>query len=234
VAEKTPLWETYPKLVQWVREDHLRVKAFGGGHDFLHALMVAQYGKLIAEDERVGTLAWIAGICHNADRLFPDLEDREIAEFVGFQIDRGTDVSSDEKRIIVEAVLRHSELNKLEDNPVTVALKDADRLVNIGPGVVIRSGQLFHDLPAFDPRFITEQDPRATYRKPMTSFRDLQHHMEWEEMLRLPRAREIARPWFEASRAFLAGFERQLREVGLLPYPFGEEFEAAYQQSKRG
>lgn len=41
---KKSLWEAFTELVNEVRQDHEKQKVLvGGGHDFAHALMVAQY-----------------------------------------------------------------------------------------------------------------------------------------------------------------------------------------------
>jgi len=65
-----------------------------------------------------------------------------------------------------------------------VALKDADRLANIGPNIFIRSGQFYPLLPPFDPRHIDEFDPQSTYRSPRNVLDDIRYCLEWEEWLR--------------------------------------------------
>lgn len=216
MENKRPLWELFPELVEMVRQDHTQRGVAGGGHDFLHALMVAQYGKLIAKNKRIGVLVWVAGICHNTDHLFPLLEIKgRLDSYLEI-----TDLSAEEKWLVIEAVIEHSKLNDPRDNPVTIALKDADRLANIGPNVFIRSGQFRPQLPTYDPFYVLTLDPESTFQGPMSCLDDIKHCLEWEQWLRLPKAKELAIPYFKQLRIFIKGFARQLKEVDLLPYPF--------------
>lgn len=237
-----PLWEIYEErygdLVEEVREVHISHGKFGGGHDFTHALMVARYAILIAEDPDVGRLAWIAAICHNTDRIYRESGPRVIrgmiADYLGV-----TDLDKEEQRLVIEAVLEHHSLNKPEDSPVTVVLKDADRLANIGPNNIIRSGQLHEKLPAYDPRYVVHPDPEATYRVPKTCLHDVLCSLEWEPWLRCPKAIKLARPYFDYYRQFKEVFVRQMQEVGFLDeegdptYPFPKDLELAYQRTKQ-
>jgi hypothetical protein len=219
------LWEKYPVITKTVRKDHAGNGAIGGGHDFLHALMVAQYGELIADESRIGELAWLAGICHNTDRIFRRFVEYEIRQQIRSYLDLTTIPTLAEKDDIIEAVMNHSKFNDPADNPITVTLKDADRLANIGPLLCVRSGQHFHLLPAFDPRYLDTPDPTSTYKNPKTVWRDIMLSSEWEPWLRLPKAKKLAEPWFNRLRIFVAGFPEQVREVGLDPYPFPEDFD---------
>lgn len=225
----------YAILVERVRQDHINHGKFGGGHDFTHALMVARYAVLIDDEVDIGLMAWAAAICHNTDRIWPDLDHKGIEQVVrGYLIPTG--FTEETRGSIVKAVLEHHDLNKPEDSPVTVVLKDADRLANIGPNLFIRSGQHYHDLPAYDPRFVAEPDPRANYKNPMTVFHDVMCSLEWEPWLRTPKAIELAKPYFDFFRQLKEMFVRQMVEVGFLDeegnptYPFPEDLELAYKQ----
>lgn len=64
------VWEVYQKLTERVRQDHLKYRMIGTGHDFGdHTLVCAQYAALIAEDQETAKLAMAAALCHNNDRL---------------------------------------------------------------------------------------------------------------------------------------------------------------------
>lgn len=218
----SPLLEQFSELVAAVREDHKKQRAISfGGHDFEHAFAVAQYGWMIAEDEKTGTLAWIAGICHNTDRIFPGSSDEEIKNKLNEYL-KFTSLENGDKNLIIEAVLEHSKKNDPNDNPVTVALKDADRLDNIGALVCLRSAQLYHNLPPVDYVHLFN-DPSATFKNPGSIAKDLWYSLEWENWLRLPKAKKLGAPKFAFMRSFLAELERDLREVGLHPYPFPPE-----------
>lgn len=214
-----PLWEIFPVLTQMVRQDHREFGTVGEGHDFLHALMVAQYGQIIAEQKRIGILSWVAGMGHNADRLFPPAEiEKRLKDYL-----EETDFSDEEKEWEIEAIVHHSELNDPNDDPVTIALKDADRLANIGSNILLRSSQHHPHLPAYNPRYIFSPHPSSTYRKPKSVLDDINYLFEWESWLRLPKAKVLAKRHFSELRRFRKGIDFQLREVKLLPYPFEED-----------
>lgn len=213
-----PLWEVFPHLNVAVRKDHERMGATGGAHDFVHALMVAQYAVKIAENDHTGKLAWIAGLCHNTDRLFPeDAVERIIQVYMNL-----SDIGfvDDEKALIVEAVLEHHKLNNDNDNPVTITVKDADRLANVSALLLVRAGQFYPNLPAFDPRFLIKPDPMATYREPKTVLHDIRCALEWEPWLRLPKAKELGKPRFTLLKRFIDDVQFQMKETGLLSFPW--------------
>jgi hypothetical protein len=210
------LWEEFPELVMMVKKDHIAQGFTGGGHDFLHALMTAQYAKKISGDMKIESLAWVAGLCHNTDRLFPKSIIRRLHHYLG----KGTDFSRTEKSYIINAVLEHSLPNKPHDSILTIILKDADRLANIGPNIFIRSGQFYHKLPAYDPLYTSDPNPKATYSDPQTVLDDIKFCLEWEGWLRTPMAKELAKPHFELIRIFVNKFSDQLREVNLDSFPF--------------
>lgn len=221
-AENRRLWQKYPTLVGVVKTDYLAQRAFGRGHNILHALMVAQYAELIAETERIGELGWIAGMVHEPHRLFPGISKEEVAQKLREYLMRGLPagaLTEEEIALVVEAVLEHSKRNDPNDNPVTVVLKDADRLINIGPYHWLGAAQFRPDIPAVDPRFITTSDPRATFKNPLSVLQDLKHTLEWESWLRLPKARELGKPKFDAIRWYIGELEKQFEILGLLPFP---------------
>lgn len=226
-TQNVRLWERFPELTEAVRQDHIRQKAFGSGHDFYHALMVAQYGFLIAVGPDTAVLGWVAGLCHNTDRIFPK---DQVEYIVRYYLDEGTMFSSEVKELVLEAILEHSKKNDPKDNPVTVALKDADRLGNIGSLHWLRSAQFQPTIQVVDPRFISETDPTATFRNPKTLIHDIKETLLWESWLRLPKAKELGKPVFEEIRRFLKNIESQFETLGL--YPFPQELIVEAQESK--
>ena len=206
------LWEKYSTLVLMVKNDHSTKGVVGGPHDFYHALMVAQYGQMIAEGERVGELAWLAGLCHNTDYMFGEQTEERIEQY----LEVVPDLSGKEKVLILEAVLNHSKKNDPADNPITVALKDADRLANSGAIHTIRAAQYFPSLPPVDLVFLS-CSPTGTFRKPNSVAEHLYYCLEWEGWLRLPKAKELAARYFRERQEFLKNIEDQLRETGLYP-----------------
>ncbi len=211
------LWETFSKLIKRVQEDHMACGAFGKGHDFYHALVVAQYATLIAEKTKFGFLGWIAGICHNVDHLYPGEDIRRIV----WSYLETTDImlSDDEKIWIVETVVHHSEPNHPADDALLQTLKDADQLGNLNQIAWIRMGQFRPGVPAVDPRFIGTSDPAATFKNPKAILDNIRCTLEWEKWLRLPKAKELGKPMFEQIRLLLKDTEHQFETLGLLPFP---------------
>jgi len=225
--------QRFSELVQAVREDHRKENALvGGGHDFIHALMTAQYCLKIA-DEPLASLAWIAAICHNTDRIFPEWSDG-LAVKVWNYLDCAS-IPDSAKRFIVEAVMNHSQRPSLEDNPVTVILMDADKLANLGSLLIIRSAQHQPAIPAINLRYFSQYPPNCSYRNPGSIYRDICSSLEWEgeferdgekhPWIRTKKARELAQPLFKETRDFFNGLVNQFTDTGLLPYPFLEDFE---------
>ena len=209
-------WERFPILTEKVRQDHIVHGVHGGSHDFYHALAVAQYALLIVEDTALASLAWVAGLCHNTDKMFPA---EKVSAVVQDYLDTGTDFSLDEKTLVRVAVLEHGKRNDPCDSLVTVALKDGDRLGNIGPLHWLRSAQFRPSILPVDPRYISSQDPTATFKNPKTILRDIEHTLEWEEWLRLPKAKQLGKPLFAEIRRFKATIQKQFETLGLLPFP---------------
>jgi len=199
-----------------VRGDHITQKAFGSGHNFYHAFMVAQYGFLIAEDPETAILGWVACLCHNTDHMF---HKDQVEHIVRYYLDEGTGFTALQKDLVLEAVLEHSKKNDSKDNPVTVVLKDADRLGNIGPLHWLRSAQFRPTIQEVDPRYIRETDPTATFKNPKSIIHDIKETLLWESWLRLPKARKLGKPMFDEIRKFLKNIESQFEILGLYPMP---------------
>lgn len=215
-TDRKKIYKNFLGLLEAVEDDHDRMGAVGKGHDFLHAFVVAQYAAIIAPDDEIAVLSFLAGMLHNSDYLFGEANVPE--RVVGYLRDH-TKLGDKERELVVEAVVNHSKLNDPEDNPVTVALKDADRLGNTGPQFLIRVGQCHKGIPALDPVFtISNPNPLGTYRDPKSLANHIGFTLGWEGMLRLPGAREIGKKRFGMTRTCLEDIEDQLKEVGLYPY----------------
>lgn len=212
------LWNKYKKLVNLVHEDHEKNNARANGHTFMHALMVAQYAELIADQAHIGELTWIAGLLHNTDRLYQHEPKSKEKEVLDAYLNTITELNDQDKQIIKSAILEHSRLNNDSDDMVTITLKDADRLTNLGPNGIIRSGQFRYNLPVIDP-LLFAKDPNASYKNPKTVYRDLAETLLWYEWLRIPKAKEIAKPYVEYRQNFMKLIEKEMEEIGLMPYP---------------
>jgi hypothetical protein len=191
------------------------------GHGLLdHDLLVAQYCLLIAPDEGTGELAWLAAILHSFDRAFGPRCGAELKKAVAFL---EGEVGNDEIELILGAVRKHSGKNGHEDDLVLMTLQDADRLANIGPTWIIRMGQHWADLPAMEIEHLQEKNPASTYKQPSSCLDQLRHVLEdWPDAdtcpgfgMRLPKAKELSRKYFDFFRQFLALTQMQYSEAGL-------------------
>jgi hypothetical protein len=210
------MWKKFPELVTAVTEDHKNEGHKDRSHDLLHALMVAQYGTMIAGTKSEKKCAWVAGLCHNTDRIFPE---DQVGKIVSRYLSE-TSLTREEKEAVHEAVMKHSEPNKKSDNPITVALKDADRLANLGPLTLIRSGQFRSGIRTANPKHITNPDPEAAYLEPKSAFHDAIHtRLEWESWLRLPKAKELGKELFAYHKQAIKCTEHQLQKIDLSPWP---------------
>lgn len=211
------LWLEFPELVKAVQRDHKELNVlFNGPHSFLHALTVAQFGWLIAEDENIAIAAWVAGLGHDRHRHCKN--QIEVNKKLDYYLTL-TGLATGVNQMIKQAILSHDDKSRgPADNPVTVALKDADCLGNIGPSHWLRSGQFRPDIPVFDPIYFLS-DPEATFKDPRSICRDIMHTLEWEGWLRLPKAKELGKPDFDACRWLLETIEKRHADLGLFPLP---------------
>lgn len=216
--------EQFSQLVKAVRQDHRAKNALlGGGHGFDHAYVAAHYCLEIAEDP-LATLAFVAAMCHNTDRHYGD----EMVEQMMAHYLRCTGFSDQDKFLVTEAVLTHSQRPSQSDNPVTVVLMDSDKLTILRLSSIIGAGQFRPNLPIIDLRYpdLNECPPGTSYKNPGSVARDMMGWLEWEEegWIRTPKAKELAKPKFRRVRQFLDDLVSEIRDVGLLEYPFKEDF----------
>lgn len=223
----TEIEAKYHTFFEKVREDHRTAEeesSGAGGHDFIHTVTVARYAVLIAPDERSGELGWIAGMCHNTDRIHPYLSSREVENKICEYLVFCGDLNETERKEIAEAAMNHDKKNDPKGSLIKMILQDADRIANIGLMHVIRCGQHRPTLPAYDPNFILKKNPAGSHLKPITAFDDVYSSLEWDPegpevnldfCLRIPKAVEIGRPFFRNIREGCYLLESQARYLNL-------------------
>jgi len=225
------MWKRFPQLFEAVKADHERAGLFRG-HDIYHALRVAEWALRIAYDEwsdrRLAELAGIAGLCYNADHIIreergDDMKPEETHSLVERWLAH-TLLTPEETETVIAAVMGHAGINSDTDSRVLIALMDADRVVNLDSDVIIRSGRYHTDVPAIDyVHFL--QDPEATYLEPKSTLRDISHCLDWIEeggrvCVRTRLGKELGKERALFLQTFFGTIEKQLTDVGLLPYPF--------------
>ena len=211
----------YRALYDAVKKTHEDILAAGKttvGHGWDHDLRVAQTGALIAESPRVGEMAWCVGLMHSTDRHYGERTEEVLHGY--FALLPKNEFVVGESVMMWNALIEHSKKNSDADNPVTVALKDADRLANLGIMNLFRCGQHHPDIPACIPEYLGRVHPNSTFKKPMSCY-DAVHvaNMPWEAMLRLPKAKEMGRKEFDFYRKILQRCTDEMEEVGLYPFP---------------
>lgn len=217
----TYMVEKYHGLYLEVKKTHDNIATLrksNHGHGLDHDLTVAQYSAIITEDERVGEMAWVAGLMHSADKHFSGEKERLLIDQYFSLLPKG-EFDNEELKMMREAIAEHSKLNSPLDNPVTIVLKDADRLANLGAINFIRCGQQRPDIPACLLEFMDRLHPQATFREPMSCYDMTFYNLEWEEMLRMPIAMALGRKYFYFIRNFQQMAREQVEYLGLYPWP---------------
>jgi hypothetical protein len=226
------IWEVFPIITTAIKRCHESEGGTFFGHDFDHALRVANYATIIAEDEKTARLAGLAGLCHNADRIlqhktgvgfYGNVPDIEITKLVNSWLDKDDSISIKDREIVLDAVLHHSKKNDSRDSAVLITLMDADRLVNIEADLIPREGQCIPNVHVIDPILLLN-DPDADFFNPRSVIRHIKEILDWEIEggsvgIRLPVAKKIAKSRFDFLKLFLKTIIDQRKEAGLIPYP---------------
>ena len=227
----------FPLVVETVFLTHKRFGLFGG-HDAYHALRVAEIGYKIAIEEwgneRVARMVALAGLCHNADRVAQKKlgigretpPDDEVKTIISFWLDSESEIIPlTDRTEITRAVLEHGGGNSEQDSRVVIALRDADRVVNLELDLPIRSGQHYHDIPAVDFEYFLV-NPTATYREPGSALRDIAYALDWVDekspfCICTATGRRLGRERADALRWFIDTLQKQLRDTDTLSFHVG-------------
>lgn len=224
------IWAIYPRLVTAIKGSHDEV-GLKGHHDIYHAMRVGDIAYRIAletwNDLPKAHLSGIAGLCHNADRILgvvdSDPFDGDVARLIQTWLEV-TDLNESDCRIVIDAVLAHDQKNSLNDSDVLVALKDADRTVNLDLDVIMRTGQHHSTLPTVDYRYFTS-DPLATFKRPGSVVRLMEYVLEWVDSdtdvcVRTKAGYAMASQRAKLIRSYLDSLKEQLQLEGIFPAPF--------------
>lgn len=225
------IWDIYPYLTEIVKRDHDVAGMRGTGHDFDHALQAAQFALTIAESDEVRRLAGAAALCHNADRILQHqlhLEKKDVApvkvhELVSKWL-RVENFLPNQVACIVEAVIKHTEINKADDSDVLIALKDADRLTCTMADNIMTAAQFWSELPAIDPVYLVNDPSAHSYKNPKSVLKNLECRYDWTDesspvCVRLPKAKELMKRRVNFIRQYIEEITGRREEIGLVPYP---------------
>jgi hypothetical protein len=231
------VWTLYPRLTAAVKKTHDENGKVFYAHDFEHAVRVANYCHLIAQDEHSGRLAAVAAMCHNADRILQKLHglgtsgkvnDPEVISMVNDWLgaEPAETFSAEERELIIDAVLKHSQRNDPTDSIVLITVMDADRLANSDLDVLMRAGQYTPDVQCIDPVHFLNV-PGESFRAPKSVLGNLiVSRQEWLDNegpvpMRLPKAYTIMVRLLNDLKVYANMVWNQRELVGLVPYPLG-------------
>lgn len=242
--EVPKIWELYPALATQVRDLHKQVGLVASGHDADHDYEVGQLALVVAwsEDQDAAVLGGVGGLAHSTDRILEVklgmgketvsvVPEEAVRSSVMSLIISCTDIRDPESRErIVSAVIHHgSKPNQPDDDLVTKAVADADRLANMGATLPIRSGQHYHLLRLLNPDTIevdpSDRSPREKYNDPDSVLWDIQNAIKWYRdldgpyALRLPESLIIGRIRAERLERFIEWIKSDRVFVDLYPYP---------------
>lgn len=202
----------YSEVIRLHEESPLKQR----GHDPLHDRHVVMYGLLIAEgNEVMQEDLFLAATIHSIDRLFPRGADKTAMEAASKCLDLASDITDERKAAILDAFAEHGKKNDDNDSQLTIMLKDADRCANFCLGVIIRSGQMYHDLPPVEVPYLREKNPESTYRNPTSVLEDLRGCFDWLDWMRTPMGKTIANNLAHDLRWFVDRLALQYEELGL-------------------
>ena len=238
------IWEELPNLFAAVRKSHEEIGLMGH-HDFVHAARVGEIAWQIAADEQYGKipalLSGAAGLCHNANHVVQkklgvgrrEVPKEEVEKLIHSWLladyefrpsPPEGEVAESRRNLVANVVLAHDRHNSKYDNPVLIALMDADRVVNLDCDLFPRSGQFYHDLPVVDYKNFLD-DPEATYRSPKTVLKDISYSLEWADSgtpvcVRTRLGKKLANERATTFRIFFRILNSQFEQEGISPYPF--------------
>lgn len=188
------------------------------GHGPEHDTLVAGYCLLIAgNDNRLAEMTWIAAHLHSLDRFFKN----KYEEMINGMLAKCEELSQEEITEIKFAVMHHDQPNEDDDSALLIVLKDADRLANVMPHVIARSGQFQPGLPVIEQGYIgLEKHPLTTKRSPRSIHDDLLGCLEWHSdsdarfAIRTEVAKKIGEELFDYLRMWFTLSHKHLKMTG--------------------
>lgn len=186
------------------------------GHDMTHDITVAQFVIMISPDERTAEKAFCAALLHSMDYLIA--RDESVGERIRMTFSSHgphSYFSLVEYEEIIEAAIRHKELNRDDQSLTQQVLMDADRLAGMMLTTVISLAKCAPELPAFEFEYLGEMSPATTYKKPASTLDNTRTHFWYMPMFRLPKAKEIATDLQAQLRAQCDAIKAQYEQIGL-------------------
>ncbi|HMO77674.1 MAG TPA: HD domain-containing protein [Candidatus Paceibacterota bacterium] len=206
----------FPVFYNQIKNGHIQTKNKDHfGHGFDHDVTVAMLAVLIAPSVRLGHKAWCASLLHSTDRVVTEKKVKETMILYSQNLKHF--FNDTEIKDIIEAALRHSELNQDNQNDTQVVLMDADRLANMQSAVIIRGGQFRHKIPALDLKYLNgDKNPLSTYENPKTVLDNLRLIIsQYIPQLRIKKAKVLGSVYSKKIKKYIESIERDYEKLGL-------------------
>lgn len=200
-----------------VKNGHIHTSSLSHqGHGLDHDITVSMLAVRIAPDSRLGEKAWCASMLHSVDRVV----EAKMVESVMNEYAKHLHPFFSQREIeeIVEAALRHGELNQPDQNEIQVVLMDADRLANMQSAVIIRGGQFRSTLPVFEFGYLEGKvNPVSTYENPQSILDNLRLIIsQYVPQLRLPKAKTLGAFYANRLTAYVESIEQDYKDLNLV------------------
>lgn len=222
------LREKYSAFYRQFHVMHAEIIANGSGnhgHGPDHDMLVAGYCLLISEHHTdVAEMAWVAAHLHSIDRFYGEGYEEVVDRMLLLVSTTDTNLGFDAEEIaeIKRAVIHHDQPNEENDSLTLVFLKDADRLANVMPYVIARSGQFRPNLPIVELGLSGfDMNPNSSHRSPRSIHDDLLICLEWHPdsgtkyAIRSQVARELGEELFVYLRDWFKLSDKHMKLAGL-------------------
>lgn len=210
--------EEKSRILAFVRQKMTTVyeTARDGAHGTTHPQRLEKIADIIADPDQVDLfLLKIAIWCHDIHRVDTLLLPEKVGIRFILNLLFHSGLTNHEVNTVIDAVIKHDELNEASDDPVLVYLKDIDRL-DMGAIGILRTIAYCH---RFTPYALSDfgDESEIDTDHPKTIVQNLHRCLKWENMLRTPGAKILAKKRFAFMRQFLKELERELEELGVIP-----------------
>lgn len=187
-------------------------------HDFNHVKRVVMYARKISPEKYL-FLTEAAAWLHDIGRIMEKkgvgkcgidhaFESAKIASKIldkyGFE--------KKEKMAITGAIARHNKLNAEDDTKIAILLKDADRLDGIGAIGIIRAIMDKHDMRIYIGRKDL-QGCKTDEKSIQTVYGGIKRHSEFYRMLRIKKAKKMAKRGNEFISYFKKLLDQEIRDI---------------------
>ncbi len=190
------------------------------GHNMDHNVHVALHGiDIVMQDYGADPFLmeaiFLSSIGHSLDRLVSRDDQAGFAGLIEACLETFQHSNQLMKTTVTDAILEHGKKNASHDSILTVIIKDADRVANVGAALAIRSGQFYADLPPYEMLYLREVNPAHTYHSPASVLEDLRECFVWGDWMRTNRGKEMFDRKVGNLRKYLDTLAEEFEMIGM-------------------